>query len=148
MQMSISEASKRFVVSQNIIYYYALDGMITIHTDEHGKKWVEVADLHRLYDPRPEETSSVAQPGQSSALEYESPNAFLQARVELLELRIQHKDEQIRALRKDRTGLWTRVKNETNQVKLLANKTTQPNRPWWKKLWKSDPITPWARSPW
>lgn len=139
MQMSIPEASRRFMVSQNIIYYYALDGMIRIHTDEQGKKWVEDADLHRLYDPRPQETSSVPEPGQGKLLDYDSTNARLQERVELLELCIQDKDEQIRKLRKDRP--W-------GQVRLLADKTTQPPRPWWRKFWKSDTPIAWLRHTW
>jgi predicted site-specific integrase-resolvase len=67
MQVSISEASRRFVVSRNTIYEHGKDGLITIHTDDQGKKRVDVADLHRLYEPRQQAMSSVVQDGHAVA---------------------------------------------------------------------------------
>ena len=137
MQVSVSEAARRYVVARKTIYADVKDGRLTIQTDEKGKKTVDVADLHRLYQPRHLETFPVdletppTPPGNSHG------NAALQREIELLRERLADKDDVISDLR-------TRLDASTEQQKRLTILLTdqRPARPWWRKFWEPGTSTP------
>ncbi len=134
MQVSISEAARLYLVSRNTIYEHAKAGRLTIRTDELGKKSVAVADLHRLYEPRQHGVSSIVEVEQPMTPENDKGQAALQAKIDLLEQRIQDKDDLVKELREERTWLRGQVEKQTDQIKLLTDQSVQPSRPWWR-LW-------------
>ena len=138
-RITISAAAKRAgIARQNLYSNYINAGKITVGTDERGNKFIDTAEIIRVFGslkPEEDDSDDVTQNRRKVTIVNDSQNGGLQVEVRLLREQMADKNEQLQEYRQREQRLLDQVDKLMETIRQIEHKPNAPladsERPSW-----------------